>query len=174
MSRFRSPWLALFGGVTLIALSLSTAFAGKPDGTNTGPQVSAFVRDSVGDVQQTTDNTADDTATVNDTQTQTDQSAPSDHGTCVAAVAQGEDVGGDNENHGGAVSEAARVTCAQDATTDAPKTDAPSEDANGSEVDSGTAHNAASEAETPDAGGSDSCHQGDSQGDSHGDGDSND
>jgi hypothetical protein len=33
------------------------------------------------------------------------------HGACVAAVAESDAVGGKNENHGGAVSEAARFTC---------------------------------------------------------------
>ena len=131
MSRFRSRWLALFGGVTLLALSLSTAFAGKPDGTHPGLQVSAYVHSLVGDVEETSDETTDDTEATDDTEvvddTETEDSAPSDHGACVAVVAQGEDVGGDNENHGGAVSEAARVTCWDDAAT---------EDTNDSEVES--------------------------------------
>ncbi len=33
------------------------------------------------------------------------------HGACVSAVARGDAVGGKNNNHGGAVSEAARTTC---------------------------------------------------------------
>jgi hypothetical protein len=36
---------------------------------------------------------------------------PDNHGQCVRAVAGSEDTGGTQDNHGGAVSEAARVTC---------------------------------------------------------------
>lgn len=119
MSKFRSHWLALLGGVALIALSMSTAFAGKPDGTNRGLQVSAFVHSLVGADEETdTDTeTADetettDTETTDETEVETEDSTSSDHGQCVAEVAADEEaVGGDNENHGGAVSEAARVTC---------------------------------------------------------------
>ena len=113
MSKFRSHWLALFGGVTLIALSMSTAFAGKPDGTNRGLQVSAYVHSLVGaDEETNTDTEATDTETTDTTEVQTEDSTSSDHGQCVAEVATDEEaVGGDSENHGGAVSEAARVTC---------------------------------------------------------------
>ncbi|HVM30677.1 MAG TPA: hypothetical protein VM305_07930 [Candidatus Limnocylindrales bacterium] len=34
-----------------------------------------------------------------------------EHGRCVSAVAEGDAIGGKNQNHGGAVSEAARFTC---------------------------------------------------------------
>jgi hypothetical protein len=123
MTKFRSPWLALFGGVTLIALSMSVAFAGKPDGTNRGLQVSAYVHSLVGADEETdtdtettdetdTETETTDTETTDDTEVDTEDSTSSDHGQCVAKVAQDEEaVGGDNENHGGAVSEAARVTC---------------------------------------------------------------
>lgn len=112
MSRFRSRWLALFGGVTLIALSLSTAFAGKPDGENRGQQVSAYVHSLAGDVEE---NEEADEETEEDPEVEEEDSAPSDHGKCVAAVAQDpEAVGPPNDNHGGAVSEAARVTCWDD------------------------------------------------------------
>jgi hypothetical protein len=119
MTKFRSPWLALFGGVALIALSMSVAFAGKPDGENRGQQVSAFVHSLVGadeetetDTETTDETETTDTETTDDTEVNTEDSTSSDHGQCVAAVAQDEEaVGGDNENHGGAVSEAARVTC---------------------------------------------------------------
>jgi len=109
-------------------------------------------------------------------QTQTDGSAPSDHGTCVAAVAQGEDVGGDNENHGGAVSEAARVTCAQDTTTETPKTEDPTDDQGDSQVESTDTGDSESgtETETDDSatsdGGSHSTSHSDGRGNSHGDG----
>jgi len=117
MTKVRAPWLALLGGVTLIALSMSVAFAGKPDGTNRGLQVSAYVHSLAGADEETDTETADenettDTETTDDTEVETEDSTSSDHGQCVAEVATDEEaVGGDNENHGGAVSEAARVTC---------------------------------------------------------------
>ena len=124
MSRFRSRWLALFAGTTLLALSVSMAFGGKPDANaNTGQQVSTFVH-----------------GLVSDTNTEADAGQPSDHGDCVSQVAQGDDVGGDNENHGGAVSEAAQVTCGQDATagqstTDQGQSEADGNDSNDAEVE---------------------------------------
>jgi TolA-binding protein len=118
MSRFRSRWLALFGGVTLIALSMSSALGAKPDAAeNRGQQVSTFVHSLQGDVEETEDTeeqvdeeTEDEVE--EEVEVQEEDSAPSDHGKCVAAVAQDpEAVGPPNDNHGGAVSEAARVTC---------------------------------------------------------------
>lgn len=121
MTKFRSSWLALFGGVTLIALSMSTAFAGKPDGTNRGLQVSAYVHSLVGadeetdtdtDTETADDTETNDTETTDETEVEVEDSSSSDHGQCVAEVAQDEEaVGGDNDNHGGAVSLAARFTC---------------------------------------------------------------
>jgi hypothetical protein len=119
MSRFRTHWLALFGGVTLLALSLSTAFGAKPEaGDNVGSQVSAFVHSLQADAEETDEQTeeTEDTETEDDTEVAPEEDgAPSDHGQCVAAVAQDpEAVGPPNDNHGGAVSEAARVTCWED------------------------------------------------------------
>jgi len=114
MSRFRSRWLALFGGVTLIALSLSTAFGAKPDaGENRGLQVSAYVHSLFGADEETDEETeAEEDTETEDTEVEEEESAPSDHGQCVALVAQDEEaVGPPNDNHGGAVNEAARVTC---------------------------------------------------------------
>jgi len=117
MTKFRSPWLALLGGATLIALSMSVAFAGKPDGTNRGLQVSAYVHSLVGADEETDTETTDetettDTETTDETEVDTEDSTSSDHGQCVAAVAQDPEASGPpNDNHGGAVSEAARVTC---------------------------------------------------------------
>ena len=119
MTRFRSRWLALFGGVTLIALSLSSAWAAKPDGPNHGQQVSAFVHSLLGDVEETDEAVDEETETEEDTEVEDEESAPSDHGKCVAAVAQDEEaVGPPNDNHGGAVSEAARVTCWEDTSSE--------------------------------------------------------
>jgi hypothetical protein len=56
MSKFRSHWLALFGGAALIALSMSTALGAKPDaGENRGQLVSAFVHSLQDDVDETED-----------------------------------------------------------------------------------------------------------------------
>lgn len=138
MSRLRSRWLALFGGVTLIALSLSTAFAGKPDGTNPGLQVSAYVHSLVGDVEETDEQADEETETEDEIEDEVeDETAASDHGTCVAEVAQDKEaVGPPNDNHGGAVSEAARVTCREDATTEETETEDSSEDEGDAEVES--------------------------------------
>ena len=105
MSRFRSHWLALFGAVTLIALSLSTAFGARPEGENRGQQVSAFVHSLVGADEETEEDT--------EVEEEEEESAPSDHGQCVALVAQDKEAVGPppNDNHGGAVNEAARVSC---------------------------------------------------------------
>jgi hypothetical protein len=124
MSKFRSHWLALFGGVTLLALSMSTAFGAKPEGENKGQQVSAFVHSLNAEDEETdeqadeeTEGTEEDTETEEETETEDEtdvevqDSEASAHGQCVADVARGEDTGGDNDNHGGAVSLAARFIC---------------------------------------------------------------
>src|SRR5437773_12379471 len=95
MSKLRSPWLALFGGVMLIVLSLSTALAGKPSGTHHGQQVSAQVRSQAGATNPHSDANSNSRST---------------HGSCGSNAAQSDAVGGQNNNHGGAVTEAARNT----------------------------------------------------------------
>ena len=49
MRTFRRSWLALFGGILLLALSVSAAFGAKPSGaeSNRGQTVAAFVHDVV-------------------------------------------------------------------------------------------------------------------------------
>jgi clumping factor A len=163
MSKFRSRWLALFGGVTLIALSMSTAFAGKPDGTNAGVQVSTYVHSFVGHVQDTDTETEDDTEATDETETtdetdtdtevEVEDSASSDHGTCVAEVAQSEDVGGDNENHGGAVSEAATDICWQEAPADETDTEEPADESD-TEVESNEDSGSDTEVESDEDSGS--------------------
>jgi hypothetical protein len=130
MTRFRSHWLALLGGALLLALSVSSAFAAKPAGdeSNRGQQVSAFVHELVSgtedsedqpddDADENADEDADEDADEAEDDEVVDEepledSEPGDHGACVAAVAMDpEQLGGDNENHGGAVSLAARYTC---------------------------------------------------------------
>ena len=170
MSRFRTHWLALFGGATLIALSLSTAMGAKPDaGENRGQQVSAFVHSLGGDVEETdtdteetdtdTDTdaedeteTEDDTETDTEDETEVEDSESSSHGECVKAVAQDKEaMGGDNENHGGAVSQAARFDCrdeeaaaedaaAEDAADDSEESAADDTDASTATVEHGKGH----------------------------------
>jgi len=116
MTRFRSRWLALFGGVTLIALSLSSAWAAKPDGPNHGQQVSAFVHSLLGDVEETDEAVDEETEPEEDTEVA--EGGGSAHGKCVSGVAHSDEVGPPNDNHGGAVSEAARVTCWEDTSSE--------------------------------------------------------
>ena len=91
--------------------------------------------DSTEDQSEDTDteNTDTEDTDTEDTDETSDESTDvtgQEHGQCVAAVAQGEDVGGPNENHGGAVSEAARVTCWEPPDAEeAPVEDTSTEDA---------------------------------------------
>ncbi len=72
------------------------------------------------DTEDTEDTDADDTEDTDTDEETVDEDADSEdgeqgsHGACVSAVAHSDEVGGKNENHGGAVSEAARVTCWED------------------------------------------------------------
>ena len=145
-SRFHPRWLALVLGVALVALSASSVLGAKPawTPTNPGQEISVFVHDVLFGDNASDDGTANDEDTSDEDapdedtpedETPTDEDTSEDgtptasgdansHGQCVADEAQTTDVGGANENHGGAVSEAARVTCwgedsqhAQDAST---------------------------------------------------------
>jgi hypothetical protein len=131
MKKIRSPWLPVFAGVMLIVLSLSTALAGKPSGTNHGQQVSSDARAQAG--TEKSDNN-------------TQNSSSNNHGACVSAVAQSDAVGGKNHNHGGAVSEAARNTCANDHSANKPETKGSAESQDASESE---APESESEAESP-------------------------
>jgi hypothetical protein len=125
MSRYRTYTLAVFGAILLMALSLSAAFAAKPAGAdgdaNRGQQVSDFVHslfsnDEDSDEDASEDEDADEDADAEEEEAEDEDApedgAPSDHGKCVALVAQDpEAVGPPNDNHGGAVSLAARETC---------------------------------------------------------------
>jgi hypothetical protein len=137
MTRFRTQVLAALGATLLVALSVSTAFGAHPetaDSENLGHQVSGYVHwlqlasheDSQGQTDEEQQEDQQDEQT-EDEQTQEDQqdqqlptedAAANSHGQCVRDVAQGSEVGGPNDNHGGAVSLAARVTCWQTDTTD--------------------------------------------------------
>jgi len=114
MNRFRSHWLALVGAAVL-ALMASTALGASPwsdDNPNRGQQVSDFVHGLIfgDDESNEGDEEPEDTEDAEDEESS--DSEANAHGKCVAEVAHDPDaVGGPNENHGGAVSEAARETC---------------------------------------------------------------
>ena len=145
MSNFRKRWLALFGATALIALSMSSAMAHDPAGDNNATDVSGFV---VSGDQEAADE--------NETTDETEVSAASAHGECVAAVAHDKEaVGPPNDNHGGAVSEAARVTCWEGAAPQEQNTEDSASDEDASEVEADDADDAAEEAETDDADASD-------------------
>ena len=125
MTRFRRHWLALLGGALLLALSVSSAFGAKPagDDPNHGQQVSTFVHTLVfgndepeeqpdeEEVDEEEDVTETDEEVVEEEQPVEDGDAGA-HGACVSAFAQQHElVGGDNNNHGGFMSIAARFTC---------------------------------------------------------------
>lgn len=66
---------------------------------------------------------------------ESEDSTASNHGGCVAAVAQDDEAVGDNDTHGWAVSEAARVTCWEEsANPDTADTDENSSDASEDEA----------------------------------------
>ena len=155
MSNFRSRWLALFGGITLIALSMSSALGAKP-ADNRGMQVSAFVHSLQADAEEPVEEEPVEEAPADEEPVQEEDSAPSDHGQCVALVAQNKEaVGPPNDNHGGAVSEAARVTCWPDAAPAEQTTEDTASDEDASEVEADDADEAVEDAETDDADASD-------------------
>ena len=127
MQRFRSSWLALIGGALLITLSVSAAFGAAPANTREatrGQTIAAFVHELVFGADETPEDEAEIEEedldeevgdALEDPEEELDDEATEEadaHGECVSEVAQdGEAIGGLNENHGGAVSEAAQVTC---------------------------------------------------------------
>ncbi len=141
MNRFRPHWLALVGAMLLLGLSVSSAFGAHPDHPdNRGNAVSTFVHellfgsdedpeeeqegegDEEGDEDSDEDEDTEDEDT-EETDEETKEAEESDsefknHGHCVREVAWSLETGGLNENHGGAVSEAARVTCRSDGEDD--------------------------------------------------------
>ena len=127
MQRFRSTWLALIGGAVLITLSVSAAFGAAPANTREatrGQTIAAFVHELVFGADEAPEDEAEleeeeldgeDAEALQDPEENLDDEETEEadaHGACVAEVAQdAEAIGGFNENHGGAVSEAARITC---------------------------------------------------------------
>jgi FtsZ-interacting cell division protein ZipA len=142
MRKLRATWLAVIGSVLLLSLSVAGVFGHATSGFDMAASMAAFTSHSESD-DPTTDvdeNTDEDTSVDEDASedadedTDTDETAdqesetepqtPTDtHGACVAAVAQSDAVGGKNLNHGGAVSEAARVTCKSTDAPVSPRTD---------------------------------------------------
>lgn len=115
MQRFRSTWLALMGVALLVTLSIPAAFGAAPTGTHDatrGQTIASFVHQIVfgADEEPEDEPQLDEEFDENELGEETDEADA--HGECVSAVAQDQDaIGRPNENHGGAVSEAARVTC---------------------------------------------------------------
>lgn len=126
-------------GLSVTSALGANPFTANVDGsTNVGLQVSAFVHgvlvgsdedqgDQAGDEDSDQDEDANEDADQADQADQDEETdgessdadestdpsdaAPNAHGLCVAEVAMSGDLGGANDNHGGAVSEAARATC---------------------------------------------------------------
>jgi hypothetical protein len=126
-NRPRPVWLALAAAGLLAAFSVTSALgAGPPeDKANHGQEVSDFVHDLLfgdqdsgdEDAPEDEDVTAEDEEEPADEEVTDEESAdglPDNHGQCVRVVAMGDDTGGPNDNHGWAVSEAARFTCSED------------------------------------------------------------
>jgi TolA-binding protein len=142
MKRFRSHWLAILGAGALVSLSVTSVFAAHPENAsseNRGHEVSAYVHslllgsDESADQtdedsneqdseeqqfkQQLQDQQSDEEQQSEDEQQSEEQSTAdvtgAQHGACVSEVARGNETGGPNDNHGGAVSTAARDTCWQ-------------------------------------------------------------
>jgi hypothetical protein len=135
MQRLRGSWLALLGAALLVLFSISVALGADPEtDENRGQSISGFVHslifgepadeevapdeseedeDEDGSEDEDADEAADEEATEEEAveANQEGEVTGAEHGACVAEVAQSDAVGGPNENHGGAVSEAARETC---------------------------------------------------------------
>lgn len=119
MSRFRTRWLALVGAMLLIALSASSAFGAHPSHSdNRGNAVSSFVHSLLFGTDEDPEEQEDegeegeeDPDELEEDEELVEETEYRNHGHCVREVAWSLEVGGLDENHGGAVSEAARVTC---------------------------------------------------------------
>lgn len=143
MQRLRGSWLALIGASLLVLFSISVAVGADPEtDTNRGQSISGFVHSLIfGDPAADEETAApDESEEVTEEEAPAEEEATTDeateanqarevtgaeHGACVADIAQSDGVGGPNENHGGAVSEAARETCwqSQEETTAETPTD---------------------------------------------------
>jgi hypothetical protein len=122
MQRLRGSWLALVGAALLVLFSISVAMGADPaSGDNRGQSIAGFVHTLIFGEQTPDDEVNEDEDEDEDEATEeedaSDEDSPdgdlsgAEHGACVSEIAQSDEVGGDNDNHGGAVSEAARETC---------------------------------------------------------------
>lgn len=134
MQRFRGSWPALLGASLILALSLSSVLGADPadDPGSVGRSISAFAK-SVAPGQNLEDAAAtaeeaeqagDDSETELEEDLDEETEEDGAHAECVSEVAESDAAGGPNENHGGAVSEAARETCPRDQDDDADPEDA--------------------------------------------------
>jgi hypothetical protein len=142
--------MALMAGVFLVTLSVSAAFGAAPAATRDatrGQTIAAFVHELIFGTDETDEpneeptedldeDSTDETDPLDDESDETDEVDETDeeadaHGACVSEVARdAEAIGGPNENHGGAVSEAARETCREtDEDADDPDATLDEEDA---------------------------------------------
>lgn len=152
MKRFRNQSLAVLAAGVLVSLSVSSVFAAHPENASTdnrGHEVSAFVHALLFGSSEDSDQTDEDTTEEQQLEDQDEQSdeqsdeqqseesptsdvTGADHGACVSEAARGGETGGPNDNHGGAVSEAARETCWQAEPTNGEEgADAPTEVSDG-------------------------------------------
>lgn len=115
MRRFRTHWLAVLGAMLLLSLSVSSAFGHHPaQSDNRGSAVSTFVHELVFGTDEDPEEEQGEDGEDEEEGEEEEQSelvGGSSHGLCVREVAWSLGTGGLNENHGGAVSEAARLTC---------------------------------------------------------------
>jgi hypothetical protein len=107
----------------------------KPDSMGVGREVSAYVHELLQEKHDTpeTDPLPDPSPSPLPEDDPVTEVAGT-RGACVAAVAHSDAVGGPNNNHGGAVSDAARTTCRTGAD-DVEDTDATDEDADEDDTD---------------------------------------
>jgi hypothetical protein len=131
MQRLRGSWLALLGAALLVLFSVSVAMGSDPaTNDNRGQSIAGFVHSLIfgeetpdevttGDeADEEEDEAAEDEETSDEDAAEEEEQdgdvSGAEHGACVSEIAQSDEVGGENDNHGGAVSEAARETCWED------------------------------------------------------------
>jgi hypothetical protein len=139
MQRLRGSWLALLTAAMLMLFSVSVAIGADPEtDANRGQSIASFVHSLIFDEpatddelvaedetqaedEETDEESAEDEDQAEDEEAALDETADeklqgetasgAEHGACVSEVARSDAVGPPNDNHGGAVSEAARETC---------------------------------------------------------------
>jgi len=186
MSHFRTRWLALVGAMLLVALSASSAFGAHPShAENRGNAVSSFVHellfgtDEEPEQEEEGDEEGEEGEEENLEEEEQSEEGEEDsefanHGQCVREVAMSLEVGGLNENHGGAVSEAARFTCwepAEDGEGEEGETESlESDDPDDSDDSAGPGRSAQAHANAPGKNKSEARGNGVGRGNGHGHG----